>query len=243
MADSTDEEVEAFLSRISGRLESPEIEIGEQTTIDEENRIGENKDVLHTSHKASEQILAESGCSPLPEKLADHDGPTPNRRYVCLDSDDVPLVVHRPIPFNTTSISFDAGEQRYRLEVHDLDWYTRLLERYADAGYGPRSKSIGNVANIVDILYSLPPDLADIMKEGLHALHVLQAAHTTSRRPIAAAATASESFGSFAAMEDDMWEHGNQCGYLRFEWDPVTERRRYSSPPLPPARTPGMTDE
>ncbi len=110
-----------------------------------------------------------------------------------------------------------------------MDWYNRVLERYVDAGYGPRSDSLaGSVASIVGIFHSLPPDLSDALKEGLHALQVLRAARTTARRPPApAAAPADETTaGRFAEVEDDMWEQHDQCGYLRFEWDPVTERRR-----------------
>ena len=144
--------------------------------------------------------------------------------------------MHRPIPFNATSISFDAAEQRYRLEVHDMDWYNRILERYIDAGYCPRSDSLGNSnASILSIILSLPPDLTDVLKEGLDALHVLRVARETSRRPRASTAPAGVWTGSFSSMEDDMWEDNDQCGYLRFEWDPATERRRYSSSPPPRA--------
>jgi hypothetical protein len=164
--------------------------------------------------------------------LADQDihGPAPSRRCLRLRSDEAAVVVQRPIPFNATSVSFD-DEQRYRLEVQDMDWYNRVLERYLDAGYGPRSDTLGNSASIVGIFHSLPPDLAEVLKEGLHALQVLRAARATSRRPRAAATPADEVAGHIAAMEDDMWERNEQCGYLRFEWDPVTERRRSCSIP------------
>jgi hypothetical protein len=219
-----EDEVEDFLDRIS---RGPEIQAGE-TVDDSELMQREETCFHHATHWATQQNFAEleSDRSPLVDFLADPEAePAPKRRSI--RSDEAHLVVQRPIPFKATSVSFDADEQRYRLEVHDLDWYNRILERYVDAGYGPRSDSLGNVASIVGIFQSLPSDLADVVKEGLDALHVLRAARATSRRPLAAAAPASEWTGRLAAIEDDMWEHNDQCGYLRFEWDPVTERRRY----------------
>ncbi len=144
--------------------------------------------------------------------------------------------MQRPTLFNATSISFDTREQRYRLEVQDMGWYNGILERYLDAGYAPRPESLGSVASIIVLLQSLPSELADVIKAGLHALQILRAEQTALRQPLVPTFSTSERMGQFAAMEDDMWERDEQCGYLRFEWDPVTERRRCASSPAKPLR-------
>jgi hypothetical protein len=223
-----DVEVEDFFDRICW---APETEAEIPKVVGTQHSKSEETDLFYGGHGAAQQNPEEeSHRRPLSEILDDeHGGPAHTRR--CIRSEGTPLVVQRPIPFTATSVSFDAGEQRYRLESHDVDWCNRILERYVDAGYGPRSNSLGEVGSIVDIFHTLPPDLADVLKEGLHALQVLRAARATSRRPQVAAVSATEGTSRFAAVEDDMWEQNDQCGYLRFEWDPVTERRRYSSTP------------
>jgi hypothetical protein len=219
--DETDEEVEDFFDRISGA--------GETKFVNEVLNGIEEDYVCHAKSPHHTFSMAEPHHRPQAEILTDQDdGPAHIRRCFHHELDRTSLlVVQRPIPFKATTVSFDTDEQRYRLEVQDLDWYNSILERYLDAGYGPRSDTLGNVASVVGILHSLPPDLAEVLKEGLHALHVLRGAQAS--RPQAAtepSVATNELTGHIAAMEDDMWERNEQCGYLRFEWDPVTERRR-----------------
>ena len=214
-------EVEEFLDRISWGPEN-------QRVIDSELGDGRNMDGGHTTHTEHES-------HPQRDIFADQDGvsSSSSRRMLLHHPDQASLLVHQPIPFNAASISFDAGEQRFRLQVQDIDWYNRILERYIDAGYSPRADySMGNSdASILGIFRSLPPDLADVIKEGLDALHVMHTARTISCRPRSGPAPTGVWTGSFSAMEDVMWAENDQCGYLRFEWDPATERRRYSSSP------------
>jgi hypothetical protein len=218
-----DELVEDFLKRVSWEFEAGEL------IVDREQSENEKQDACIATQRAHAHthIFSEIESHRMPQAVVFHDndeGSASTRR--CVRSDEAPVVIQRPIPFTATSISFDPGEQRYRLEVEDMDWYNHILERYVDAGYGPRSNSLGNIASIVGIFQSLPPDLADVLKEGLHALQVLRATPATSRRPWVNAAPADEGTEGFSAIEDAMWEDNEECGYLRFEWDPATERRR-----------------
>ena len=139
-------------------------------------------------------------------------------------------VVHRPLAFRATGVAFDPNDN-YRLRLADEGWYARILERYADAGYGPRTDSLGGADAVARVFRAMPPDLVDALKEGLYALQVLGAAHAAARHrmsnlvaPDSGGTSSSSSF--VASLEDDMWEGNSECGYLRFEWDPVTERRR-----------------
>jgi hypothetical protein len=203
----TEDEVEDFLDRISWH---PEIQAEGAGSFGPET---------------SEMGMLKFHRRPLDEIFADlDDGKRCCIRQRC---DEAVSVVHRPIPFNATTISFDGGEQRYRRELRGIDWYNRILERYVDAGYCPRSDSQGTSDTfIVNMFRSLPPDLAEVLKEGLDALHVLRVAQETPPLPRAGAAPAGEWTGHISPIEDDLWEDNNDCGYLRFEWDPATERRR-----------------
>jgi hypothetical protein len=223
-ATNADDEVEDFLKRIYG---GSDIETERQKLRDTEHSECEEKDSFHISYGTSKFSAFESLRTPQAESRKDEDE-RPNNKRRCFFTvfEEAPLVVHWPIPFNATSISFEAGEQRYQLEVQDTDWYNRILERYVDAGYCPRSDSLGDVTSVVGIFQSLPPDLADVLKEGLHALQVVRAARAMPRRPRTDASSTGEGTEQFSATEDAMWEDTDSCGYLRFEWDPATERRR-----------------
>jgi hypothetical protein len=235
----SDEEVGEFLNRMYG---ASDIETGATKPVDPEHGKGETMDGCNISNgslgssSTPKQMFSELGAHRRPlTDISDYqeDGSAHNRRCFRRVSDEAQLVVNRPIPFNATSISFDSEEQQYRLEVQDMEWYNRILERYMDAGYGPRSNSIGNIASILGIFHSLPPNLAEVLKESLHALQVLHAARGMSHRPHADAMPAVESTERVAAMEDAIWEDNDQCGYMRYEWNPTTECRRYSSSALP----------
>jgi hypothetical protein len=224
LSPDTDDEVEDFLHRIPKKRENTAGNKAGEQAENEEQCCSDDlvlNDGCQLCHPEMNSVISERESHHNPQS----DDLTATRANLGLPSNEDILVVHRPISFNATSVSFDADEQRYRLEVQDMDWYNSILERYLDAGYGPRSETLGSVDSVVGILHSLPPDLAAVLKEGLHALQVLRATQP-SRSQVVAAIAANEWTGHFAAMEDDMWERNEQCGYLRFEWDPVTERRR-----------------
>ena len=158
------------------------------------------------------------------------------RRHRSRDNSEY-FLVQRPLPFRATGVTFDPSEGSYRLFGTDNGWCARILERYADAGYGPRTDSLGGADAVARVFRELPPDLAEVLKEGLHSLQVLSAAQSAARAREGIAVndamdpSAAESARMLADIEDNMWEMNTECGYLRFEWDPVTERRRFTFPP------------
>jgi hypothetical protein len=165
------------------------------------------------------------------------ESPLSEERQHCTCDDHNYFSVHRPLPFRATSVAFDSAEATYQFVGNcDDGWCARILERYADAGYGPRTDSLGGSDSVFRVFRELPPDLLEVLQEGLHSLQVLSAARAAARAqtgfPMSEYVdpTLSESTRLMSEMEDDMWEANPDCGYLRFEWDPVTERRRFASP-------------
>jgi hypothetical protein len=128
------------------------------------------------------------------------------------------VAIERPIPYKS-SISF--SEARSKAMFKQIDWYFQILDRYLEAGYLAEA--------LVRVFQFMPRELADAFKDGLRALEIIKSAiddaspaelaSDTSLPPIDLGA-------HLASTEDALWESRTDCGYLRLEWDPATQRRR-----------------
>ena len=102
-----------------------------------------------------------------------------------------------------------------------IDWYFHVLDRYLEAGYLAEA--------LVRVFQSMPCELADAMKEGLRALQIIKSAIDgggPSEHAGEPAQAAVDHGAHLVSTEDALWEARTDCGYLRLEWDPVTQQRR-----------------
>ena len=130
-------------------------------------------------------------------------------------------LIERPLTFDS-SLDF-SNESRSKILLKQMDWYFPILDRYREAGY--------LVDPMVRVFRSIPRDLEDAIKQGLRALQIIKSSSEAAqiRRPSQTTQfpnPVAEDLAAFPNTEDIMWEARADCGYLRLEWDPVTQRRR-----------------
>ena len=130
-------------------------------------------------------------------------------------------LIERPLTFDS-SLDF-ANESRSKILLKQMDWYFPILDRYLEAGYLADA--------LVRVFRSIPRDLEDAIKQGLRALQIIKSSSEAAqlRGPSPSSHSPSPVAEDLAALpntEDMMWEARADCGYLRLEWDPVTQRRR-----------------
>ena len=219
-----DDEIACFIQRLSGNQSHGDDEIESQSLV-----------FGSTSRRRHAEWVA-----------VDDENERAKRQ--CNESTEHQDQIEHPLTYNSTSISF-VGESRYKLTLDGGAapgslWYTRILERFIDAGYAPRNHSLSSEAAIANVFQSLPDDLAAVIQDGLRALSVLSASRRrlTPQPPCATAANdaATAADAAWDAREDELWAARDDCGYLRFDWDPATEYRRGAAVNAALARMQGL---
>ena len=105
------------------------------------------------------------------------------------------------------------------LQQHD--WYYPVLERSLEVGVTAEC--------IVHLFRSIPPDLEGALKEILRSFQILKASACTQSDSIGNPNNLPIPDSSVGLLEDEVWQHCDDCGYIRFEWDPETQRRKHVS--------------
>jgi hypothetical protein len=140
------------------------------------------------------------------------------RRIHCLDTKSI--IVERPIPFKS-EISF-SNTCRSRLEIDNMGWAFEGVQRYCEVGFNPKE--------LIDLMDSIPKDLADIMQQGCNSLKFLASIDNerlAELHPTPPAVSCQES--TYDQLQDRLWQRREDCGYFRVRWDPVTQRRTHAS--------------
>jgi hypothetical protein len=140
-------------------------------------------------------------------------------------------VVERPLPFRgggVTQISF-SSECPLTAVMERMGWSHAILLRTWEFGF--------NADALINIFASVPQDLADVLKTGFASLDIIQNKKCAADRVQSAnLAGGGEDFlpraggGScyFDDMEDRLWDRRRDCGYLRLDFEPRSQRRRHA---------------
>jgi hypothetical protein len=128
------------------------------------------------------------------------------------------LIVERPIPFKTV-ITFSNTCQS-RLKIENMGWAYEGVQRYCEAGFDPR--------DMIELMESIPKDLAEIMQEGCSSLKCLTGIDNVRISELHPPVT-SDKETMYDQLQDRLWQRREDCGYFRIRWDPVTQRRSYAA--------------
>jgi hypothetical protein len=133
--------------------------------------------------------------------------------------------VERPLTFQGGNLDF-RDDSRGKVMFKKINWYYHVLDRYLEAGY--------RAETLVNLFESLPRALEDVLKQGLHALEILKSSGATANPPPSSenlsppASQPDDEYCPFLTAEDSLWQARTNCGYLRLEWDPVSQNRKHA---------------
>ena len=159
---------------------------------------------VHQSEERQRPLSAEERCS---KKQRIH-------RADCESS----IVVERPLPFKS-EITFSNTCQS-RLKIENMGWAYEGVQRYCEAGFDPK--------DMIELMESIPKDLAEIMQAGCSSLKCLTGIDNVRISELQPA-VASGTDTVYDQLQDRLWQRRDDCGYFRIRWDPVTQRRSYAA--------------
>ena len=196
-SDCSDEEVEGFFLRWSGR-----------GSTSSDSRDIRNYIVISSADSSGSESGKRS--SPETQETKTTKSIDQNTERYCLEFEQ--QQIHRPLVFRGQQLSF-GPETQSRASFRAMNWYFHILDRYLEVGYSN--------AALVSVFRGIPDELANVLKESLQALQILRTSQTASAWP-----TAQQMLPESTCIGDrgaDEWELQNECGYVRFDWNPDTQ--------------------
>jgi hypothetical protein len=121
------------------------------------------------------------------------------------------ITIFRPFASHT-HISFDT-EARSKTAFREMNWYYHILDRYLEAGYSS--------AALVSTFRGIPFELANVLKESLHAIQILR---SSQLKKAAASLPAVEVYTpDLVSAQTTAGYMSDECGFICLHWHPETQ--------------------